>query len=112
VAVGSGTDLARVSADMVLLGETLAPLALGVVTARRTLRVIHQNMAWAVLYNLAAVPLAMGGWLAPWMAAVGMSASSLLVVLNAMRLLAGRASRTATAPRAVLARHSPPQVPA
>lgn len=112
VAVGSGTDLARVSADMVLLGETLAPLALGVVTARRTLRVIHQNMAWAVLYNLAAVPLAMGGYLAPWMAALGMSASSLLVVLNAMRLLFARAPRAPAAPRPLLKTHSPPQVPA
>jgi P-type Cu2+ transporter len=112
VAVGSGTDLAQVSADMVLLGETLAPLALGVVTARRTLRVIHQNMTWAVLYNLAAVPLAMGGYLAPWMAAVGMSASSLLVVLNALRLLGGRAPRVRAAPLPALKTQAPPQVPA
>jgi Cu2+-exporting ATPase len=76
-----------VSADLILLGDRLAPLTLAVSTARRTLRVIRQNIAWAVLYNAAAVPLALGGWLQPWMAAVGMSASSLLVVLNAMRLL-------------------------
>jgi len=87
VAVGGGTDLAKVSADLILLGDRLAPLTLAVNTARRTLRVIRQNIAWAVLYNAAAVPLALGGWLQPWMAAVGMSASSLLVVLNAMRLL-------------------------
>jgi Cu2+-exporting ATPase len=87
VAVGGATDLAQVSADLILLGDRLAPLTLAVSTARRTLRVIRQNIAWAVLYNAAAVPLALGGWLQPWMAAVGMSASSLLVVLNAMRLL-------------------------
>jgi Cu2+-exporting ATPase len=87
VAVGGGTDLAKVSADLILLGDRLAPLTLALNTARRTLRVIRQNIAWAVLYNAAAVPLALGGWLQPWMAAVGMSASSLLVVLNAMRLL-------------------------
>ena len=55
----------------------------GIETARRTRRIIRQNLAWAVLYNATAVPLAASGWLQPWMAAIGMSASSLLVVLNA-----------------------------
>lgn len=87
VAVGGGSDLAKVSADIVMLGEGLAPLAQGVKTARRCMRIIRQNIAWAVLYNAAAVPLAASGMLQPWMAAIGMSASSLLVALNAMRLL-------------------------
>ena len=86
VAVASGTDLAKVSADLVLLGEGLGGLATAVETSRRLLRVIRQNLTWAALYNLTAVPLAASGWVAPWMAAIGMSASSLLVVLNAMRL--------------------------
>ena len=88
VAVGGGTDLAKVSADVVLLGEALAPLCVGVETARRCMHVVRQNIAWAVVYNAVAVPLAASGWLQPWMAAIGMSASSLLVVLNAARLLA------------------------
>ena len=54
--------------------------------AQQTGRVIRQNIAWAIAYNLAAVPLAAAGILAPWMAALGMSVSSLIVVLNALRL--------------------------
>jgi P-type Cu2+ transporter len=87
VAIGAGTDLAKISADIVMLGEGLAPLAQGIETARRCMRIIRQNIAWAVVYNAAAVPLAASGWLQPWMAALGMSASSLLVTLNAVRLL-------------------------
>jgi P-type Cu2+ transporter len=87
IAIGGGTELAKVSADMVLLGNSLAPLGAGIDIARRTLAVIRQNMTWAVLYNAIAVPVAAAGWLAPWAAALGMSASSLLVTLNALRLL-------------------------
>jgi P-type Cu2+ transporter len=94
VAIGGGTDLAKVSADIVMLGEALAPLPAGIETARRCMRIIRQNIIWAVVYNAAAVPLAASGRLQPWMAAIGMSASSLLVTLNAMRLL--RLSRSAT----------------
>jgi len=87
VAVAGGTDLAKVSADIVLLGEGLNALVGGVETSRRMLQIIRQNLAWALLYNAAAVPLAAAGWLEPWMAALGMSLSSLRVVLNALRLL-------------------------
>ncbi|HKK06128.1 MAG TPA: heavy metal translocating P-type ATPase [Gammaproteobacteria bacterium] len=86
LAMGGGTQLAQASADMILLSENLSHLAIGVRTARRTLGVIRQNLGWAVLYNVVAVPLAAAGHVAPWMAAIGMSASSLLVVLNALRL--------------------------
>jgi len=86
LAMGSGTQLAHASADMVLLSEQLPHLAAAVRTSRRTLRVIRQNLGWALVYNLVAVPLAAGGWVAPWMAAIGMSSSSLVVVLNALRL--------------------------
>jgi Cu2+-exporting ATPase len=86
VAMAGGTSLAQTSADMVLLGESLAPLVEGVLQARRTLRIVRQNLAWAAGYNLVALPLAATGFIAPWMAAIGMSASSLLVVLNALRL--------------------------
>ena len=87
IAIGAGTDLAKVSADLVLMGERLAPIAAGIDVARRTQRIIRQNLLWALIYNITAVPLAAAGLLQPWMAAIGMSMSSLLVVLNAMRLL-------------------------
>ncbi len=86
IAMGSGTDLARQQADIVFLAENLLHLAQGVKLARRTLRVVRQNLIWAFAYNLLAIPLAMLGIVTPWMAGVGMSASSLLVVLNALRL--------------------------
>jgi Cu2+-exporting ATPase len=86
VAMGSGTQLAHASADMVILSERLANLASGVVAARKTRRIIRENLLWALLYNAVAVPLAAAGWVTPWMASIGMSASSLIVVLNALRL--------------------------
>ncbi len=96
VAIAGGTDLARVNADLVLLGDKLGGLVRAVETSRQMLRIIRQNLAWAALYNLTAVPLAASGRLQPWMAALGMSLSSLLVVMNAMRLLRGpRTERSA-----------------
>jgi Cu2+-exporting ATPase len=62
------------------------PLADGIKTARRTLAVVRQNLLWAFVYNITAIPLAMAGLVTPWMAGIGMSASSLLVILNALRL--------------------------
>jgi Cu2+-exporting ATPase len=84
--MGSGAQLAHATADMVMLSERLGVLAQGVQMSRRTLQVIKQNLTWAVLYNLTAVPLAAAGLVAPWMAAIGMSLSSLVVVFNALRL--------------------------
>ncbi len=86
LAMGSGTPLAQASADMILLSGDLTHLPMAVHTARRTLAIIRQNLAWAIIYNLVAIPLAATGHVAPWMAAIGMSLSSLLVVLNALRL--------------------------
>jgi len=54
--------------------------------ARRTMRVLRENFAWAGAYNLACVPLALAGWMPPWAAGLGMAASSLFVVLNSLRL--------------------------
>jgi Cu2+-exporting ATPase len=90
VAMGGGTDLARGQADVVLLSDDPAHLATGVAIARRTLAIIRQNLGWAFAYNVTAIPLAMAGWVTPWMAGIGMSASSLLVVLNALRLQKSR----------------------
>lgn len=86
VAMGGGTDLARNQADIVLLNEDLASLGRGIDLARKTLRIIRQNLWWSFAYNFTSVPLAMAGLVTPWMAGIGMAASSLLVVLNAMRL--------------------------
>lgn len=86
LAMGSGTQIAQASADMVLLSEDLEQVVDALHTARQTRQIIRENLAWAVIYNVVAVPLAAVGWVAPWMAAIGMSVSSLLVVLNALRL--------------------------
>lgn len=98
IAMGGGTQIAAASADMVLLSEQLPHLAEAVLVAGKTLRIIHQNMAWAVGYNLVALPFAAFGLVAPWMAALGMSTSSLIVVANALRL-SGHTTR-ATPPAA------------
>ncbi|NNF66194.1 MAG: cadmium-translocating P-type ATPase [Gammaproteobacteria bacterium] len=87
IAMGSGSNLAQASADLVLLGGNLGQLVNGIRQSRKTRRVIRQNLSWSVIYNITALPLAAAGMVAPWMAAIGMSASSLLVVLNALRLL-------------------------
>jgi Cu2+-exporting ATPase len=86
IAMGSGSQLAQASADMILLSENLAQLPSSITLSKRMQRIIHQNFAWAIVYNLVAIPLAAMGWVAPWMAAIGMSMSSLVVVLNALRL--------------------------
>jgi Cu2+-exporting ATPase len=93
VAMGGGTDLARGQADVVLLSNDPTHLVAGIAIARRTLGIIRQNLFWAFLYNVTAIPLAMAGWVTPWMAGIGMSASSLFVVMNALRLQ--RTARTA-----------------
>lgn len=85
-AMGQGADVARQTADIVLLGEHLAPLAEGHALALRTRRVVIENLAWSVVYNLAAFPLAACGFVTPLLAGIGMASSSLLVVLNALRL--------------------------
>jgi Cu2+-exporting ATPase len=86
IALDSGTALARASADAVSLGRDLGSILRAVNIAKRTQRIIRQNISWAIIYNATAIPLAVSGLLQPWMAAIGMSLSSLLVVFNALRL--------------------------
>jgi Cu2+-exporting ATPase len=86
IAMGEGADVAQAAADMVMLGSRLATLAEGVALARKTQTIIRQNLGWALGYNLIAIPAAALGYVTPWIAGIGMSASSLLVVLNALRL--------------------------
>ncbi|WP_237701347.1 heavy metal translocating P-type ATPase [Hylemonella gracilis] len=85
-AFGPSVPLTRARADFVVLGEHLSSVAEAQATARRTLRVVRQNIVWAVAYNAACIPLAIAGLLPAWAAGLGMAASSLLVVLNALRL--------------------------
>jgi Cu2+-exporting ATPase len=85
LAMGQGALMARSGADAVLTTERLAALPELVETATRARRVMRQNLAWAAIYNAASVPLALAGWLPPWLAGLGMACSSLLVVLNARR---------------------------
>lgn len=86
IAMGSGTQLAQASSDMVLLSERLQMIVTAIQLARRTHQVIRQNLGWAILYNVVALPLAAIGWITPWMAGIGMSGSSLVVVFNALGL--------------------------
>lgn len=86
VAMGSATDLAKTSADAVLLSNRLDSLVQAFGFARRTRRIIIENLTWATLYNGLVLPFAAIGWITPLWAAIGMSLSSLLVVLNALRL--------------------------
>ena len=89
--LGASPAFAQAAADFLLLNDSLNVVAQGVEGARRMQTVIRQNLYWALLYNLAAIPLAALGLVQPWLAAIGMSASSLFVVLNARRL--ARAAR-------------------
>ena len=86
IAMGCGTDLARARADAVLLREDVGAVPDAIALARRTRRIIVENLAWAIVYNAVAIPLAAAGLVTPWWAAIGMSASSLIVALNAWRL--------------------------
>lgn len=85
-AMGNGTQMARASGDIVLLGENLQEIDHALTTGRFTVSVVRQNFAWALIYNALALPFAAAGLIAPWMAAIGMSVSSLIVLLNALRL--------------------------
>ncbi len=86
VAMGSATDLAKTSADAVLLSNRLSSLVQALHMAQRTRRIIIENLTWASLYNGLVLPFAAIGWITPIWAALGMSVSSLLVVINALRL--------------------------
>lgn len=104
-AMAHGAALAQARADVLLLGSRPLDVVESLVLARRTLRIVRQNLWWAAAYNLVSLPLALGGWLPPWLAGLGMAASSLLVVGNALRVAraAADAQPDAAAARAALA---------
>lgn len=85
LAMGQGALLARTQADAVLASNRPSDLLLAVTAARKTMRIVRQNLIWAAAYNLACIPLALAGWLPPWAAGLGMAGSSLAVIANSMR---------------------------
>ncbi|MBB1426382.1 cadmium-translocating P-type ATPase [Shewanella sp. SG44-2] len=87
VAMGSGSAIAKNSADLILLGDHLSRFNDAIDVAKQTQRIIHQNLLWAFAYNMVILPLAVTGHVAPYIAAIGMSVSSLIVVSNSLRLL-------------------------
>jgi len=92
-AMGSGADAAQLQSDVVLMGNSLMEIPRAFASARHAMRIVRQNFAWALAYNALALPLAAAGWIGPWEAAVGMAASSFIVVLNAMRVGAAAAGK-------------------
>lgn len=86
IAMGQAVPLAQAKSDFVVMGGQLAAVPALLQLARRTRSVVRQNLAWAALYNAVCVPLAVAGLMPPWLAGLGMAASSLLVVLNSARL--------------------------
>ncbi|WP_426148509.1 heavy metal translocating P-type ATPase [Polaromonas sp. DSR2-3-2] len=85
-AFGQAVPLAQAQSDLVVMGDRLGTVAQTLVQARRTFGIVRQNLWWAAVYNAVCVPLAVAGWLPAWLAGMGMALSSLLVVLNALRL--------------------------
>lgn len=86
VALDQGAALAQSQADLIILGGRLLGLPAAVRISRRAMVIVQQNLAWAAAYNLVCIPLALMGKLPPWLAGLGMALSSLVVVLNALRL--------------------------
>ena len=86
VALGRAVPLAQSRSDFVVLGGQVQAIPAILALARRTRRIVRQNLAWAAAYNAVCVPLALAGWMPPWLAGLGMAASSLFVVANAARL--------------------------
>jgi Cu2+-exporting ATPase len=103
VAIVGGADAAQAQADLVLLGSRLRPVVDALAIGRAAMRLVRQNFVWALVYNAAALPLAAVGWIGPWEAAVGMAASSAVVVMNALRPLVPGQQRQAGATAPALA---------
>jgi Cu2+-exporting ATPase len=86
IAMGQGAPISQARSDMVLISNDLRDLAYAITITSKSLTLIRQNLGWAVIYNAIAIPAAMFGILAPWHAAIGMSLSSIIVVVNSLRL--------------------------
>ncbi|MCK5810854.1 MAG: heavy metal translocating P-type ATPase [Cocleimonas sp.] len=86
ISFSNATDLAQSHSDLIILRKDYKQLAAALRLMRKTRQIIIQNLSWAIAYNMIAIPAAAMGWVTPWMAAIGMSISSLIVVLNSLRL--------------------------
>ncbi len=86
IAPGTASDVSQQAADAVFVGDSLRPVGSAIIVARATMRIVRQNFAFAIGYNLFAVPIAMAGLVTPLIAAIAMSLSSLIVVANSLRL--------------------------
>jgi Cu2+-exporting ATPase len=86
IAMDSASDFARTHADAILLNNDLRVLAKSIALAHRCKKIMRQNIIWALAYNATALPLAAAGFVPPYLAAIGMSLSSLIVVVNALRV--------------------------
>ncbi|MEJ5206954.1 heavy metal translocating P-type ATPase [Denitratimonas sp. CY0512] len=101
VALHSGAALAHGAADFVLTAQSLTRVPQALALARKARATMRQNLAWALGYNALALPFAAAGWVAPWLAALGMAASSLIVTMNALRLVRRAPTRDTAVPPAV-----------
>ena len=90
LAPSSAADLSQMVADVVFQGKSLAPVLRCLQVARRAKTLMYQNLALSIGYNIVMVPLAVAGFITPWLAAAAMSSSSLMVICNSLRLRAGR----------------------
>lgn len=88
IAMGQAVPLAQAQSDFVVMNNEVPMIVVLLNQAKRTMRIVKQNLMWAVVYNLVCIPLAVMGWLPAWLAGLGMALSSLLVVGNALRLSA------------------------
>jgi len=86
IALGQAAPLAQSQSDFVILGAQLTAVSQLLAQARRTMKIVRQNLIWAAAYNAICIPLAVTGWINAWMAGLGMALSSLLVIMNAARL--------------------------
>jgi Cu2+-exporting ATPase len=105
IAMGRGAALAVAAADIVLINEHLNALPEAIRIARRTMYIARQNLVWSAAYNFCALPLAAFGLIAPWAAAVGMSISSIAVIMNAMRVRNGNPASGMRPAKSSQARH-------
>ena len=86
IAMANAADITRTSADCYLLADQLSYIPFALEKAQSTQRIIKQNLAWAIGYNVTMIPLAAMGYIPPYVAAIGMSLSSIVVVINSLRL--------------------------
>ena len=87
IAMGNGADISKFGADVIVLNNNLSAVITLLTAAKKTNSIIKRNLYWSLIYNLVILPVAMMGYVAPYIAVIGMSVSSILVVTNSLKLL-------------------------